>query len=264
MPDEPSLLDLQHQLESLFSLGGTPDYEGRLEADAPALPIRGDERLSAAERIGIYTAMIFARIRDAIAEDFWCTAQLLGDDWEPLIARYLEAHPTRHADLRLAGRNLPAFVRATQRTPLADLADLEWALIDSFTAADAPILRAEALQALAPEAWPALALEAVPSLRLCRPTSSCDRTRRRMLEGEEAALESEEAFPLRIWRTEFRVFQKRIDEFEFGALKLVAGGTTFAELCTWIAEQETTEGPSEAAVRLLQLWLADELLSCGP
>lgn len=264
MPDEPSLLELQHRLESLFSLGGRPGYEARLETDAAALPIRGDERLSSAERIGIYTGMVFARLRDAIAEDFPCTVQLLGDDWEPLVARYLEAHPTQHADLRLAGRDLPAFVRSTQPVPLADLADLEWALIDSFTATDSPVLRAEALQTLAPEAWPSLPLEAVPSLRLRKPTSSCDRTRRRMLDGEDAALESEEAFPLRIWRREFRVFQKRIDEFEFGALKLIAGGTTFAELCSWIAEQETQEDPSEAAVRLLQLWLADELLSAGP
>ncbi len=265
MSAAPSLRELQHQLEGLFSLGGAADCEARLKDAESSLPVGGDGRLSPAQRIGIYTDMIFARIRDAIAEDFSATVTALGDDaWESLIARYVEAHPTDHPDLRLAGRHLPAYLRATETPQIADLASFEWALIDSFTAADAPLLSGDTLRALAPEAWPALELRSVPSLRLLCATSPIDQTRRKLLDGEPTDLETVGPFTLRVWRRELRVFHKRVPPFEHEALQHIARGTTFADLCEWIAEGDTGEDASEVAVRLLQGWLADELLMAAP
>ncbi len=261
MSAAPSLRELQHRLEELLSLGGLPDYEARLDAATGALPIGGDARLSPAARLGVYTGMIFVRIRDAVAEDFAATAAVVGDQrWDALMARYLEAHPTDHPDLRLAGRHLPAYLRETEAVPLADLAQLEWALIDSFTAAPATVLRTEDLQQLAPEAWPALELRAVPSLRLLTASSASDQNRRTLLDGESVELESTGPLALRIWRRELRVFHKRIEAFEHEALALVSTGVTFADLCTWIDQNDQGEDASQQAVHLLQSWLADELL----
>lgn len=260
MPTAPSLRDLQHELEAIFSLGGEADPADRLAEAAGRLPIGGDDRLTPADRLGIYTGMIFVRIRDAIAEDFPATRIALGDDaWEDLIARYLRAHPTDHPDLRLAPRHLPGFLRATGPGPLADLAELEWTLMDSFTAADSTALRAATLAELAPDAWPDMLVRATPSLRLLSPRSDVDRNRRRLLDGGEVELRPTSPFALRVWRRDLRVFHKRTDALEHGALELVRSGVTFADLCAWLADHDEGD-PSEAAVRLLQLWLADELL----
>ncbi len=260
MANAPSLRELQHELETLFSLGGSPGYARRLEAATDQLPIGGDERLPPADRLGIYTQMIFVRIRDAIAEDFQATQTALGEaDWDDLIARYLQAHPTTHPDLRLAPRHLPAFLRKNGPPGLADLADLEWALMESFTSADATILQASTLQSLPTEAWPEVLLRAIPSLRILTPSSDADRNRRQLLDGDSPELRPTTPFGLRLWRRELRVFQKRVDEPELGALMLIQNGISFADLCAWLEDHQDDE-PSEAAVRLLQTWLADELL----
>lgn len=265
MAHEPTLLELQHRLETLFSLGGAPGYEERLAEAAGSLPIHGDDRLDAGERLGIYTGMIFARIRDAIAEDFPATVAALGEDaWEPLLARYLDEHPTDHPDLRLAGRHLPFFLRSREPTWIADLADLELALMESFTAAGAPLLTADDLHTRAPEAWPGLFLRAVPSLRLLTPGSACDRIRHRLLEDQSPDLEAAAPTGLCLWRRDLRVFQRRIEATELGALDRVQTGIDFASLCGWIAQQGIEQDPSAAVVGMLQRWLADALLAREP
>lgn len=258
----PTLLELQHDLERLFALGGEPGYEARLAEGALSLPVGGDDRLNPAARLEIYTSMIYVRIRDAIAEDFPATYAALGDEaWDDQMRAYLAEHPTDHPDLRMAGRHLPAFLRHTAAAPVADLADLEWALLDSFTSADTPVLQAETLQQLEPEEWPALALHPVPSLRLLAPSSASDHNRRSLLDGKTTALEPAESFDLRVWRRGLRVFQKRIDRFERAALTHITAGTTFSDLCAWISSERPEADPSELAVGLLQTWLADELLA---
>lgn len=258
----PTLRELQHELETLFALGGAPGYESRLERAAPGLPVSGDERLSAAERISIYTGMIFVRIRDAIAEDFVATRSALGEAaWEATLADYLRAHPTDHPDLRMAARFLPGFLRDTAARPIADLAELEWALLDAFTAQDTAPLRAETLQALPANGWPSLEIRAVPSLRLLEPASPADRNRREILDGREVTLGTEPPFPLRIWRRDLRVFHKRIGVLERDALERTVEGISFAALCEWLAEAAPDRDPSENAVELLQAWLAEELLA---
>lgn len=262
MSTAPTLRDLQHELERLLALGGDPDFRDELTHAAGRLPIAQDERLAASERLAIYTRMIFVRIRDAIAEDFPATYAALGDDaWETRIAAYLAAYPTDHPDLRLAARSLPKFFRETESSPLADLADLEWALADSFTARDASPLRAEALQSLAPEEWPRLRMMPVPSLRRLHANSAADANRKALLAGEALALEPTEPHRFRVWRRDFRVFVKKIDALESAALEAITPELSFADLCTWIAQREPDADPAQTAVALLQTWLRDEVLA---
>ena len=262
MSTAPTLRDLQHELERLLALGGDPDFREELTRAAGRLPIAEDERLAAPERLEIYTRMIFVRIRDAIAEDFPATHAALGDDaWETRIAAYLSAYPTDHPDLRLAARFLPRFFRETEASPLADLADLEWALADSFTARDASPLRAEALKTLAPEDWPCLRMRPVPSLRRLHANSAVDANREALLASETPSLEPTEPHRLRVWRRGLRVFVKKIDALEYEALEAVTPGISFADLCAWIAQQEPDSDPAQTAVSLLQTWLGEELLA---
>src|SRR3989338_7346292 len=122
------------------------------------LPIRGDDRLSSAERLTIYSRMYFLRILDSLKEDFPLVLETLGDDpFHHLIANYLRTHFPTHWSLRYAGREFPNFLKThplTKKLPyLADLARFEYALLDSFDAADAEVLKKVDLALLKPEKW---------------------------------------------------------------------------------------------------------------
>lgn len=269
MPRAPRLRELQHELETLLSLGGDPDCEQRLGRAAPSLPIRSDHRLDGAARLAIYAEMIFIRIRDAVTEDFPATRAAIesttgSDAWEPLLRAYLRVHPTSDPDLRRAGRDLPAYLRAACTGPAAwigDVAELEWALVRAFEAADAVPLAVADLEALPPEDWPALRLRAVPSLLLLEHAVPADTIHRRLVDGEPLPDPNEAGCRLRVWRQGFTVYQRRIEPIEQAALARVLHGTDFASLCEWLAERVPEGEASQTALRLLQSWLADELLA---
>jgi hypothetical protein len=257
------LRELQLGLRRLIA---TPELApGERASLLDALPLRGDERLSAEERVAIYAAMHFVRIRDALAEDYPGLLAALGDErFAALAESYLRAHPTDHPSLRYAGRNLPSFLAAqASLVPepwAADLARVEWALVDSFDAPDDCVLTRESLETLAPEAWGSLHLRAVRSLVVLELGFEVDTARERLLASGSAEV-ARTAQTLRVWRQQFRVYYRRMDETEARAVeRLAGGGLSFAELCAWLAEETEEAEAAPAALRLLECWLSDELL----
>ena len=134
------------------------------------LPIRGDDRLSSVERLDIYANMYFYRIRDALKEDFPAVLKILGEiGFHNLITEYLVLYPSTHYSLRNAGQHLPRFLkkhRFSKKYPyLAELAQMEWALLTAFDASDSKVLTKNELKDVAPEEWSRL------NFRLFLPTS---------------------------------------------------------------------------------------------
>jgi len=260
----PTLRELQTRLRGLIADPGVAQA-GDLASELAALGIRGDARLSAAERVAVYADMCFVRLRDALASDYGALQRALGEDaFATLARRYLAAHPSNRPSLRDLGRHLPAFVR---RCPgllsepwQAELAQLEWAMVDAFDALDQSPLRAAYLQTLPPEAWPDLRLEAVASLGLLACDAPVDTLRERILAGADLASVPGEAVLLRVWRQGTTVFHRRMQRLEAAALRWMFRGVSFAELCAWLGESAREEDPAAAALRLLGRWLEDELL----
>src|ERR1700758_3598633 len=125
--------------------------------------VHGDERLSAAERIGIYADAYFYRLFECLVEDFPAMLAVLGaDNFAVLVKEYLVEHPPTEPSILYAGLYLADFLNDhpfAERWPfIADLARLERAVLDVFHAADAPALRLETLQAFPSEEGPALKL----------------------------------------------------------------------------------------------------------
>ena len=74
--------------------------------------VRGDDRLSATERIDVYADMYFYRIRDSLKEDFVTLHAVIGEArFHNLITDYLLAYPPSHFSLRYAGQHVPAFLQ---------------------------------------------------------------------------------------------------------------------------------------------------------
>jgi len=226
--------------------------------------------VSAAERLEIYANAYFYRILDCLKLDLPALAACLGDDgFHDLITAYLFRHPPRHPSLRHAGDRLAVFLAGeaaepfVRRCPWArDLALLEWALVDAFDAADAPILSRETLARVAPDDWSSLCFVFHPSLQALDMDWPVDPVRERWGRDGQVPTRLEPApGSVCVWRRDERVFHRPLQRLEAEALDLARRGASFAELCEQISRQVGDEAAPERAAALLNGWQGDGWLS---
>lgn len=104
--------------------------------------IAPNEKLDSLQRLELYARQYWWRVLASLADDFPQLQAALGPQrFRALIERYLVKYPSRSFTLRNLGRDLPSFlarstVNGMPRRFLSDLAAVEWALIESFDAAD--------------------------------------------------------------------------------------------------------------------------------
>src|SRR5260370_20294575 len=73
--------------------------------------VRGDQRLSAIERVNIYAKAYFYRLLDCLYEEFPATFAVVGsDNFAALVRDYLLACPPTEPSLFYAGRYLDSFL----------------------------------------------------------------------------------------------------------------------------------------------------------
>jgi hypothetical protein len=265
-------MELARLQNILYRLITAPDGVDEGLADAPALGpaglaelIRGDDRLSACDRLTIYANAYFYRLLDVCREDFPATAALLGDaHFHNLITGYLLDYPPTEPSIQYAGRYLADFLRGhplrASRPFIADLARLERTLIESFHATDAIPLAASELSALAPAAWPALELTLNPAVRILDLEWHVEDVVRAVEEGKTPEAPPPGPLKLLMWRYNSRVHYRELEPGESAALTLAADGTTFAAICAAVAEESRVAEPAPLITRLLGKWLSAGLL----
>lgn len=217
--------------------------------------IRPGDALDPAQRVGIYADMYWARIRDVLRGDFARTAEILGEQRFDALARgYLAERPSRDPSIARVGEafadHLAAYPPADAPPYVPDLARLEWARVEAFTAADAVPLRLEDLQQLSADALPELELHAVPSVTLLDLGWPVQRL---LAESAPCTIAAAPTL-LRVWRREFLVFHSSVDAVERPALLALLRGATFAEIA-----EACADGTDAAA--LLARWLEDGLIA---
>ncbi len=248
------------------ALAENGDPEGRGLAEV----IRDDAPLSAVDRLEVYAHAYFSRILEVLRKDYPALHAALGDDhFHALISDYLIAHPPTRFSLRHAGEALPSFlsghvVAATLRAGFpwaADLATLEWAVVDAFDAADAAHLTREDLARLPPEGWGDLRLRLDPSVRILQAGWPVNRIREAFDAEQPLPAIAPEETAVCVWRRDERVFHRPLDPMEAACLGLVSEGATFGDLCGRIAlEVGDSETPARA-LALLTGWVESGLLS---
>jgi hypothetical protein len=232
----------------------------------------GDERASAAERLGVYRHAYLARLVAALRDDFPTLRLALGAPAFDALARdYVRAYPSRHPSLRFAGDRLAAFLAShadaaegRARTPwAADLAALEWAITDAFDAADAPALTRADLAALAPERWAELALAPLPGARLLAlawPVRALREAR-----DADATLPLASLAPcaerVLVWRRDEQVLHRAVGEDEGPLLALAMAGVRFGALCERAADARGEADGAAFAASALASWVADGVLA---
>src|SRR5262249_19250070 len=157
---------------------------------------------------------------------------------------YLMAHPPRSFSLRFAGEALPGFLAGpvaeafAARWPFAaDLAALEWALVDVFDAPDAELLTRDALTRLAPEDWAGLRFSLVPAQRVLARGWPVARLREAWSAGEGMPELAPRATRVLVYRSGESAAFRALDTAEAHALERLAAGADFAALCAGVAEE---------------------------
>lgn len=226
--------------------------------------VLGDERMSAVERLEVYANMYFFRILDVLKEDYPALLAAVGDAaFHDLVTAYLIEHPSTHPSIRWVGRHLPSFLArralGRERPWLADLARLEWAILDAFDSPDAAPLGADRLAALCSEEWPGARFRFTPSLAVLECGWPVDRLWDDAVHGRELQTPPARPTSVRVWRQELRVFQRALDAAEAAALRAALRGDDFAAVCEALADVAGDDAPERAAA-ILARWFADELV----
>jgi hypothetical protein len=234
--------------------------------------VRSDRGIPAEERIAVYVHGYFARLHGVLREDYGALAEVLGEDaFHDLVRLYLMAHPPRTFSLRFAGERLPAFLAGPIAEPFArrwsfaaDLAALEWALVEVFDAPDAPLLSRAALAAVQPDAWPALRFALAPAHRMLSLAWPVGLIREAWSAG--LPLPAPEARPTRVlvYRSGDAPYQRSLSSAEARALQLVADRRDFAAICAGVADELGEERAAPQLLEWLERWLADGILAGEP
>lgn len=143
---------------------------------APARPgtMLGGTAVPPETGLAVYRHAYRARLREALGDDFAAVAQVVGDAaFDRLVDDFIRAHPPHDATLNAYGRFFAPWLaraRIARRAQLAELARLEWMLVEAVHAPLAAGLAGPAPAGVAPHAWGRLRLRSAPSLRVlaCR------------------------------------------------------------------------------------------------
>ena len=147
-------------------------YNAIVDDTAPKQPQRvlGGTAIPAELGLAVYRHAYRARLRDCVADDFAAVAHDLGDEAFTRVAdAFIAAHPPVDSTLNAYGRFFApwlATTRVARHARLAELAGLEWALVEALHAPLAAGVNGSELAGIAPETWSTITLRVAPSLRL--------------------------------------------------------------------------------------------------
>lgn len=151
------------------ALAGRPSREHSQQAECLITP---GPRLSPSERLQLYNDGYFARLVECLADDYPALAFALGEEAFAELARdFIAAHPSRSSSLNSYGEPLAAYCR-TSAEPwaafAADLARLEWALVEVVHAPASVKLGPDALARVPAAKWQDARLVPSANLRVLR------------------------------------------------------------------------------------------------
>ena len=160
------------------------------DAEDERLVLGGE--LPAHARLDIYRRAYVTRLVECLADDYPAVAHALGaSTFEAVCCDYIAQNPPASSSLNFYGAAFADFCAALSGPPdagfVADLARLEWALVEVIHADAQPALDPTRLARVTADEWPRLRLVPSPALRLIRCSYPVHRYYRAFVEEEAAA-----------------------------------------------------------------------------
>ncbi len=229
-------------------------------------PVRAE---NIAETFGVYHDGFRLRMAEYLSNDYPALREALGDEvFGALVEVYAKDRPSTFRNARWVGAGLPAFLRASPLFAgdrfVVGLAVLEEALARSFDAADAAELPIETLGRIREEDWPRLRFGFHPGVLVVGTTADALAAYEAVQAGEPVApARNGEEVALAVWRREFDVNYRALDDAERIALTQAMAGAAFGDVCTSLAfaNPERDEGEmAQLAAGFLVRWFADGMI----
>jgi hypothetical protein len=214
-------------------------------------------RQSADERLEIYRRAYHARLVECLADDYPVLQHALGDAaFDDLCRAFIAAHPSQSPNLNFFGRKLAAFCRDGAPGPFAlrdfaaDLAELEWAIVEVIHAPSRAPLTLEGLSEMPMDAWASARLVPNTAFRLLRFDHPVNAFFQAVREGREAAVPTASPSATVVYRSGTTLWRMDLTVAMFDVLSaLVAGevlGAALGRAETGLAGVD----PTEAAQRV--------------
>lgn len=252
------LQDIQVRFQD-YVLNGTGDHQDILADISAHYGLQADDRLA------IYHNAYRLRLQEALSEAFGKTRMYIGDEtFAELCLAYVQTHPSHSPNLRWYGNRFPAFLaQALPDYPVvAELAAFEWALGISFDAADAPVIRAEDLQA-ADIDWETIGFDLQPSLQFL-PMQYNTVPVWLALDQDQTppdAVATTSAVEWLIWRKDLQSHFRSLSDDEAQALHRLAQGESFSSVCSAMTDSAGDEDATAQIAGWLQTWLNEGILA---
>lgn len=224
--------------------------------------VAGHDAADSDERLGVYRHAYRQRLREVLGEDFLGLRALAdGATFAELSDAYIDAHPSRHPNIRWFGASMATWLAntpsAVPSASLVAMAELDWAISTCFDAANHAVIGSNELIALTAQQWPTLRLRMNPTVQRLQLSWNVDALRI-AIDNDQAppALQAENAFTLAVWRKDFGVRHRRLDDDEAAAYAAAVDGANFSELCELLCQWQAIDAVAMRAVELLQRWVA--------
>lgn len=215
----------------------------------------------------IYANAYRGRLVEALRDNYPVLHRALGDEAFGELARaYIAAHPSRFRSIRWFGDKLSDFIDAhpdlLPHPALGDLARMDWAIRGAFDAADLPALSAADVAAIPAEKWPGQCFVLQPAVCMIDLQWNVEPIWQTLNQDENATTDAPQALQhtLLVWRRELECQWRSLDAREATALRAIADGMTFAEVCERIVGDAD---PAQTAAMYLRQWIEYGLLARG-
>jgi len=238
----------------------------RQQAPQPALALlRVPAGVDPGERLDVYRHGYPARIVEALRDAYPALDAILGEgSFHNLVRRYLAAIELRSYNLNDVGAQLPAHCRQDPLSDdlpfLADLAELEWAVLSAYQAREKAAVDPQRLAGFDMEDWETAILELQPAVAVVSsqwPILDLLETKDVERDQVDVALEGRPQTVL-VHRRGLDVEQRLVDAAEQLALRLLGRGTPLGEA---IAELADTGCSPQATMQMFGKWVADGLIT---
>lgn len=215
-------------------------------------------QLSATQRVQIYSDGYFGRLVECLSDDYPAQSYALGEDTFSSLAReYIAEYPSRSRSLNAYGQHLASFCRA-QAAPwagfAADLARLEWALVEVVHEPASESLAFDALASIPAARWQTARLLPVRGLRLLGFDYPVNDFFRAFREARAPHIPRRAPTATAVYRQGLILWRLDLDPRAALLLTDLVAGVPLADAVARL-ETRSRAGTSEELTRLLPQWL---------
>ncbi len=257
---------MRHPVSAAAGIEAAAPLQAALGAERAEQIVQPSRRLSATQRMQIYNHAYHSRLVGCVKQDFEVLGHALGAQrFDEVCGAYVRAHPSTSPNLNVYAEGFGAFVATQQGLGvdagfLADLARLEWSMIEVMHAPAAPAMDMTALQSAPPERWANLRLFQSPSLRFERFDYPVNAYLQAVFTDKDPEIPTAQASATAIYRQDWRIWRMDFTATTASVLQALLDGQPLGDALSVLA-QPGVQPDGADVMKWFQEWLSSGFFS---